>query len=138
MSTAWGIRVRGVHWSVGKKWREDGGGGRRKRERKREIHAHLSIALRERERERFTHTHLITGLIHAHIYLSIGLVVCLPLTELGVWGAETAFRGPPFFPYEKKEEGGSRDETFTFAVFGDMGTAEEDGSLDFGGEEVGG
>jgi len=28
-------------------------------------------------------------------------------------------------------------ETFTFAVFGDMGTAEEDGSLDIGGEEVG-
>lgn len=58
-------------------------------------------------------------------------------TDLDVWGAVTRFRGPPFFPQPAspiKEE----DETYLFAVFGDMGTAEEDGSLDFGGEQVSG
>ena len=63
---------------------------------------------------------------------------------MGVWGPETHFTGPPFFPpaaatgaaADEKEEKEGADETFTFAVFGDMGTAEEDGSLDFGGEEV--
>jgi hypothetical protein len=55
--------------------------------------------------------------------------------ELGVWGPEIRFQAPAFFP-SNNDDDGSTDETFTFAVFGDMGTAEEDGSRDFGREEV--
>ncbi len=59
--------------------------------------------------------------------------------ELDVWSGCITFTAPPFFP-SKEEEGGRggdrEDVTYTFAVFGDMGTAEEDGSTNMGGEEV--
>lgn len=56
-------------------------------------------------------------------------------TDLNVWSECITFKAPGYFSRREAEEGNA--ETFTFAVFGDMGTAEEDGSLDIGGEEVG-
>lgn len=52
-----------------------------------------------------------------------------------MWGPVTHFQGPPFVVKDGSKEK-EEDETVVFAVFGDMGTAEEDGSMDFGGEEV--
>ncbi|KAM3571335.1 hypothetical protein VYU27_006628 [Nannochloropsis oceanica] len=59
--------------------------------------------------------------------------------ELNVWSDCITFTAPPFFPSKEVEGGaggGGKDVTYTFAVFGDMGTAEEDGSTNMGGEEV--
>jgi hypothetical protein len=61
---------------------------------------------------------------------------------LNVWSGCITLTAPPFFPSQEEEEeeggreGGREDVTYTFAVFGDMGTAEEDGSINVGGEEV--
>jgi len=62
------------------------------------------------------------------------------IPELNVWSDCITFTAPPFFPSKEVEGGaggGGKDVTYTFAVFGDMGTAEEDGSTNMGGEEVG-
>lgn len=59
--------------------------------------------------------------------------------ELNVWSGCITFTAPPFFPSEEEEEGkevGRADKTYTFAVFGDMGTAEEDGSTNMVSGEV--